>query len=602
MTITLESGGHVDEGGRRYTCDSVQGCQIVGREVTAGRIIETAAPTGGGLGLVVESVAADVARPMAGEALTLSATVRNRGDLPAAATTLRYFQSMDTMISSRDRRIGSDPVDALAAAATQELSYTFPAPSLAGFYYYGACVEVVADGVASQKCSVAVPVTVPIDLGGVAEGFALHDDNRHPAGIAYANDRLYVLDDFDDRIYAYNATSSQQEPLAEFDLDADNGDPRAMAYADGSFYVVDGTEDKVYAYLESGERDADADVELYDLNASPWAIERVGGKLFVADVVDRKVYAYLATGERDADADFFLDPDNDSPWGMAYVEHRFFVADVVDDKVYAYDTEGRRHETFDFDLHADNRSPEGIAFAADRFYVADYFDDTVYGYPFPDAPDLVVDPPAVSDPMPVPGASLTATATLRNAGQVESGGTLLKFYLSTDAAYAKPESLLETTTANALAPGGTDVVTIDMTAPDDDGCYLCGVCVDAVEGERSSTNNCSVPTEIQIGGSPELDFSRFLLRNPASVGQPVELIVGVINRGDVRSGPAKVRVSDGAEVVADVPALDPGESVILDTLDLGAAKSGSTTYEVCISDVPCEDNTENNCRSRVISY
>ncbi len=102
-----------------------------------------------------------------GASLTLSATVTNAGDGDSAATTLRYYRSTDATITTSDTEVGTDAVGALAAAGTSDQSIDLTAPSTAGTYYYGACVDsVTGESDTSDNCSTALTVTVnlPPDL------------------------------------------------------------------------------------------------------------------------------------------------------------------------------------------------------------------------------------------------------------------------------------------------------------------------------------------------------------------------------------------------------------------------------------------------------
>ena len=95
-----------------------------------------------------------------GESFTLSAIVRNKGGAAAAPTTLWFYQSFDKSITPFDIEVGSVSVDALAPFATSEVSVTVSAPS-AETYYYGACVDFVANEVlVNNNCSTGVKVTV----------------------------------------------------------------------------------------------------------------------------------------------------------------------------------------------------------------------------------------------------------------------------------------------------------------------------------------------------------------------------------------------------------------------------------------------------------
>ncbi len=95
-----------------------------------------------------------------GQSFLLSATVRNQGTGPSAATRLRYYRSSNRTISTRDARIGTDAVGALAAAATGAESIRLTAPSSEGTWYYGACVVRVSGESVGNNCSAGVRVRV----------------------------------------------------------------------------------------------------------------------------------------------------------------------------------------------------------------------------------------------------------------------------------------------------------------------------------------------------------------------------------------------------------------------------------------------------------
>ena len=97
-----------------------------------------------------------------GASFTLSATVTNAGDGGSAATTLRYYRSTDATITTSDTEVGTDAVGALAASGTSDQSIDLTAPSTAGTYYYGACVDSVMNETVTgeDNCSLDVRVTV----------------------------------------------------------------------------------------------------------------------------------------------------------------------------------------------------------------------------------------------------------------------------------------------------------------------------------------------------------------------------------------------------------------------------------------------------------
>ena len=277
------------------------------------------------------------------------------------------------------------------SSATRQLTGT---PSTAGTY---AMTYIVTDEDGDTDMLSFIVTVEASDGGGDGDGsvagtfdWQVDDGNGVPAGIAHVNDRFYVVDWPDNKVYAYTE-SGERDAAADFDLDPDNGHPSGITYANGRFYVADDprnvdssryleNDNKVYAYTESGERDAAADFDLDGVNGSPADIVYANARFYVPDWLDEKVYAYTASGERDAAADFDLHADNGYPDGMTYAKGRFYVVDASDRKVYAYTESGERDAAADFDSGAFNYSPRWIAYANGRFYVVNWFNLHVYAY------------------------------------------------------------------------------------------------------------------------------------------------------------------------------------------------------------------------------
>ncbi len=96
-----------------------------------------------------------------GETFALSAGVRNQGSGASAATTLRYYQSTDATIDTSDTEVDTDDVAALAASESASMSKELTAPDTAGTYYYGACVDAVADeSDTTNNCSSGYEIVV----------------------------------------------------------------------------------------------------------------------------------------------------------------------------------------------------------------------------------------------------------------------------------------------------------------------------------------------------------------------------------------------------------------------------------------------------------
>ena len=121
--------------------------------------------------LVVESPSVSDNTLTTGQSFTLSATVRNQGTGSSASTTLRYYRSSNSTISTSDTQVGTDSVSGLSASGTSAESISLSAPSSAGTYYYGACVNsVTGESNTGNNCSTGVRVTVSSSSGSGGGG------------------------------------------------------------------------------------------------------------------------------------------------------------------------------------------------------------------------------------------------------------------------------------------------------------------------------------------------------------------------------------------------------------------------------------------------
>ena len=98
-----------------------------------------------------------------GEMFWLLVTVTNDGDAQSqsAATTVRYLRSTDATITESDTEEGTDEVRALLFNQGYGATIRLTAPSTAGTYYYGACVDAVpGESDTTNNCSTSVQVDV----------------------------------------------------------------------------------------------------------------------------------------------------------------------------------------------------------------------------------------------------------------------------------------------------------------------------------------------------------------------------------------------------------------------------------------------------------
>ena len=102
-----------------------------------------------------------------GATFWLLVTVTNQGDGRSAATTVRYYRSTDSTITTADTLEGTDAVRALVRPQGYGATIQLTAPSTAGTYYYGACVDAVAGELdTTNNCSVSVAANVVDPPGG----------------------------------------------------------------------------------------------------------------------------------------------------------------------------------------------------------------------------------------------------------------------------------------------------------------------------------------------------------------------------------------------------------------------------------------------------
>ena len=229
-----------------------------------------------------------------GESFTLVVLVHNQGNRRSDATTLRYYRSSNATISTGDMEVGTDAVSGLSVSSAGDESISLTAPSSAGTYYYGACVEVVpGESATGNNCSSAVSVRIIVNPYA---SLNLGLDTFFRGGITFANGRFHVIGRrplvacCKYKVYAYTATGQRDAP-ADFDLDSDNCCPSGITFANGRFHVVDSLVEKVYAYTATGQRVAASDFDLDSDNDAPSGITFANGRFYVVDM-GGKVYVY----------------------------------------------------------------------------------------------------------------------------------------------------------------------------------------------------------------------------------------------------------------------------------------------------------------------
>ena len=131
--------------------------------------------------LVAENPGASDREPDPDDSFGFSVTVHNRGKGPAPSTSLRYYLSDDSQVTTNDTQLDVDSLAQLPASRGTTMSVDLTAPSQAGTYYYGACVDPVpGESNAQNNCSPAVRVDVITYPDLVAEDPTASDRESDP--------------------------------------------------------------------------------------------------------------------------------------------------------------------------------------------------------------------------------------------------------------------------------------------------------------------------------------------------------------------------------------------------------------------------------------
>ena len=230
------------------------------------------------------------------------------------------------------------------------------------------------------------------------------------------------------------------------------------------------------------------------------------------------------------------------------------------------------------------------------------------------APDLVVRSASVSDSNVTAGGSFTFRANVYNQGDGTASATTLRYYQSTDATVDANDTTVSTDSVVSLDPTEDQDRSEILTAPLVAGTYYYGACVDPVPGESIPDNNCSpiisvtVPAVAQ--GAPDLVvYSPSVYDKVFDPGERFDMSFWVLNQGDggsttnatlkyYRSSDATISSSDTELTIRtgtiSVGPIAASERTLV-SIRLDAHTSGVYYYGVCVSNVPSESNSNNNC-------
>ena len=598
--------------------------------------------------LTVVSPSVSNSSPAVGSQFTLSATVQNDGNGESAAATLRYFRSTDATITTSDTPEGTAAVPALAAAGTSSQSVSVTAPSSPGPYYYGACVDEVADeSVTTNNCSSSVEVTVLQTLQqqqvqpDLAVGSpTVSDDGPGPGASFTLSATVSNAGDGESPATTLRYYRSADATITTADTavgTADVGVLSASVTSTVSISLTAPSSPGPYYYGACVDEVTDesntanncsSSVEVTVLqtlqqvqqglvvrtlgvsNHNPhpvfsnilWLTTRV------TNTGDARSGAARLRFYRSRDAtittsDTFLRSASMGqlrttpipalgPWGFKDVG--FWTSTPWTPGTYYYgacvDTE------LDGSDATDNCSSSVTV--------------TVQT---PEPTDLeMIGSPTASNSSPAAGATFSLSATVRNDGDLDSDIVHMVFYRSTDSVISTSDTEVGRAGVGPLGNGWGHTGSVSLHAPSTPGPYYYGACVWSRD-ESDYTNNCSTSVRVDVVAAaqdapdlviPTLSFSHF---NPGLRPQEkVYFRVQLRNGGDTASPAATVRIylsTDATVSTADqevasrsVAAVNPGATSTSYEITLRLPYSpGNYYYGACVDAVAGESDTTNNC-------
>ena len=567
--------------------------------------------------LRVGSVLASPDSMLASTSFTLAATVSNAGTASSPATTLRYYLSADTTISSSDTEVGTDAVEALDAGASSLEAVVLTAPSTPGTYYYGVCVDAVSgESETTNTCSLAVSILVTAPdlrvvsvsaspdsmLTGTSFTLAATVSNAGNASASATTLRYYLSAD---------ATISSSDTEVGTDaveaLDAGASSLEAVVLTApstaGTYYygvcvdAVSGEPDTTNTCSSAVSVLVTApDLRVVSVSASPDSM-LTGTSFALAATVSNAGNAsasattlryYLSADTTISSSDTEVGTD-----GVAALDAGASSAEAV--VLTAPSTPGTYYYGVCVDAASGESDMTNNCSSAVSILVT--------------APDLIVGSVFASPDSMFTGMSFVLAATVSNDGTASSPATTLRYYLSADATISSSDTEVGTDAVAALDAGASSLEAVVLTAPETAGTYYYGVCVDAVSGESDTTNNCSSAERVVAIGPPDLTVGPLSAPDTVQTWISFRLTTTVSNVGDASSSLTMLRyrlsadttisISDPVAAVAPVEALAGGASSAEEGFANAPSTAGTYYYGVCVDAVSGESETTNNCSSAV---
>ena len=237
------------------------------------------------------------------------------------------------------------------------------------------------------------------------------------------------------------------------------------------------------------------------------------------------------------------------------------------------------------------------------------------------APDLIVASISSDTSVLDPGEAFSLEITVRNQGIGEpENNTTLRYYRSSNAAISSNDAEVGTDSVyrGDLDTNGTENESISLTAPSEPGVYYYGACVDEVEHESNTRNNCSGAIAITVREpvpEPTPDFPDLVPSTPTvsanalAPGESFTFETTLENRGRgvsrdttlrwYRSSDPNISPTDTEVGSSRVSPLAPGATEVYHLTLTAPVAAGTYYYGVDVAAVADENNTANNVSTGV---
>ena len=467
--------------------------------------------------LVIADVSVSDGGPAVSAAFTLSVTVGNVGGVTAAATTLRYYQSPDAVITTSDTPAGEDEVPALDRLGRASKSVDLPAPSTPGTYHYGACVEASqGETDTTNNCSssilVNVRATAEVPQGApdlVVTSVSVSDGDPIAGTRVTVSATVSNVDEGTAQPSTVRFFRSADPTITTSDTQVGADAITAIAASGSSSESVELTAPATPGtYYYGACVDAVTDESNTANNCSSSVTVTV-----TAPYPDLEVALTVNAATQQPGKNFILSAtvsntgDGASPSTTLRYYQSTDATITTSDTSVGTDAVGT--------LAASGTSAESISLTAPSSLGAYYYGacvDTVADESDTTnncssavqvnveawKPDLLMSNLRVDLAEPVTGETFTLSADVLNGTRAASPATTLRYYRSADATITTSDTEVGTDAVDALSAYGSSAESISLTAPATTGAYYYGACVDAVAGESDTTNNCSVSVKVDV--------------------------------------------------------------------------------------------------------